>query len=131
MIYPSIITDRLELDVLTDIIRLLRPQTVLLGAMSASGRWGVRVPPQPGPTFYFVTEGRCWFHTGAGDPVELVEGDYLLSARPLTDTFTSRPGAAVELSDEAFKARHTVDGEIRVGQSGEGATNRILGGLSR
>ena len=117
------------MDVLTDIIQLLRPRTLLLGAMAASGRWGVRVPPQAGPVFYFVTEGRCWFKAGGHDPVELVEGDYLLSARPLADTFTSAPGEATVLSDDAFKARHTVDGEVRVGQPGEGAATRIIGGL--
>ncbi|MBW6420589.1 AraC family transcriptional regulator [Rhizobium sp. XQZ8] len=117
------------MDVLTDIIQLLRPRTVLLGAMAASGRWGVRVPPQPGPTFYFVTQGRCWFGADGAEPVELVPGDYLLSARPLTDTFVSQPGAGTGLSDEAFKARHTVDGEIRLGNLEDGETTRILGGL--
>lgn len=117
------------MDVLTDIIQLLRPRTVLLGAMLASGRWGVRVPPQPGPTFYFVTEGHCWFSANGAKPMELASGDYLLSARPLSDMFVSEPGAKTELSDEAFKTRHTVDGEIRIGNPGEGETTRILGGL--
>jgi hypothetical protein len=102
------------LDALTDIIRLLRPQTVLLGGMAASGRWGVRVPPQPGPTFYFVTEGSCWFQ-GEGGLVALQQGDYLLSARPVADSFVSEPGAETVLSDDAFKASHSVDGEIRIG----------------
>ena len=63
------------MDTLTDVITLLRPQTVLLGKMAAWGRWGVQVPPQPGPTFYFVTRGRCWFREGGGDLIELGEGD--------------------------------------------------------
>src|SRR5262245_24530305 len=117
------------MDALTDIIRLLRPQTVLLGGMAASGRWGVRVPPQPGPTFYFITEGRCWFQGPAGDAIELTEGDYVLSAMPRTDGFLSEPGAATVLSDDAFKAAHSIDGEIRLGDPGAGPTTRILGGL--
>ncbi len=121
--------DRLIVDVLTDIIQLLRPRTVLLGAMLASGRWGVRVPPHTGPIFYLVTEGRCWFKADGREAVELVEGDYVLSARPMADTFTSAPGEAVVLSDDAFKARHTVDGEVRVGQPGEEMKTRIIGGL--
>jgi AraC-like DNA-binding protein len=118
-----------QMDALTDMIGLLRPQSVLLGAMAASGRWGVRVPPQPGPTFYFVTQGHCWFQAGDGDPVQLHAGDYLLSARPLTDSFRSAPGAETALSDDAFKARHTIDGEIRLGAPGEEPATRILGGL--
>ncbi|MCQ1573099.1 AraC family transcriptional regulator [Neorhizobium galegae] len=117
------------MDALADVIKLLRPSTVLLGSMSARGRWGVRVPEQPGPTFYFVTEGRCWFRSHDGGPVELQEGDYILSARPLSDSFLSEINAQTELSDDAFKARHTVDGEIRVGDDGSGPATRVLGGL--
>jgi AraC-like DNA-binding protein len=117
------------LDALTDIIRLLRPQTVLLGGMAASGRWGVRVPPQPGPTFYFVTEGGCWFQGEDNNLVELQQGDYVLSARPKADAFLSEPGAKTVLSDDAFKASHSVDGEIRLGDTAAGPMTRILGGL--
>jgi AraC-like DNA-binding protein len=117
------------LDALTDIIRLLRPQSVLLGSMAASGRWGVRVPQQPGPTFYFVLEGRCWFRAGTADPVQLRQGDYVLSAKPRADSFFSEPGVETALSDAAFKARHSVDGELRIGTSKAGPTTRILGGL--
>jgi len=117
------------MDALTDIIQLLRPQTVLLGTMAASGRWGVQVPPQPGPTFYFVTEGRCWFRPEQGDPFELAEGDYLLSAKPAADVFLSEPGLTPVLSDEAFKARHYVDGEIQLFTDGDEQPTRILGGL--
>lgn len=117
------------MDALTDVIKLLRPATVLLGSMSARGRWGVRVPEQPGPTFYFVTQGRCWFRTNDAEPVELQEGAYILSAKPFSDSFLSEPNGQTELSDDAFKARHTVDGEIRVGDEGPGPATRVLGGL--
>lgn len=117
------------MDALTDVITLLRPRTVLLGRMAAWGRWGVQVPPQPGPTFYFVTSGRCWFREDGGDHIELGEGDYLLSARPAADRFMSSPDVPIVLSDEAFKASHDVEGEIRVGTPDEGPAMRILGGL--
>lgn len=125
---PGLITDRPELDALTDIIRLLRPRTVLLGGMAASGRWGVRVPPQPGPTFYFVTQGHCWFRQGSHAPVALAAGDCVLSARPVADVHYSDPEADIPLSDDAFKASHSVDGELRLGD-GAGPVTRILGGL--
>ena len=117
------------MDALTDVIRLLRPNTVLLGSMSGSGQWGVQVPEQPGPTFYFVTEGRCWFQAEGAGLLDLREGDYILSARPTTDTFFSEPGVETALSDESFKAHHAVDGEVRVGDPATGPTTRILGGL--
>ncbi len=116
------------MDALSDIIRLVRPQTVLLGSMTASGRWGVRMPPQSGPVFYFVTEGRCWFQMQQHAPFELQQGDYLLSSQPEGDAFLSEPGAAIALSDEAFKASHSVDGEMRIGELGPDVTS-ITGGL--
>jgi len=119
------------MDPLTDVIRLLRPATVLLGSLSGSGGWGVRVPEQPGPTFYFVIEGRCWFQTEGADALELRQGDYILSARPMTDSFFSEPGVERALSDESFKAEHSVDGDVRVGNTTVAATTRILGGLIR
>lgn len=117
------------MDALTDIIRLLRPRTVLLGALAASGRWGVRVPPQPGPTFYFVMRGQCWFSSVDGTPVRAGEGDFILSARPVADVFLSDPDVRPELSDDAFKARHTVDGEMRLGDPASEVEARIAGGL--
>lgn len=119
------------MDPLTDVIRLLRPATVLLGSLSGAGGWGVRVPEQPGPTFYFVTEGSCWFQTEGTAPIALAQGDYILSARPRTDTFFSDPGAETPLSDTRFKAEHSVDGEVRVGDGETAPATRILGGLIR
>lgn len=117
------------MDVLTTIIQLLRPRTVVLGGLAAAGRWGVRVPAQPGPTFYFVTEGRCWFRAEKGDPVELQAGDYVLSARPSGDRFASAPGVKTILSDATFKARHSVAGELCIGDVERRPVTRILGGL--
>jgi AraC-like DNA-binding protein len=117
------------MDALTDVIRLLRPATVLLGSLSGSGQWGVRVPEQPGPTFYFVTEGRCWFQAAGTTALDLRQGDYILSARPMSDCFFSDPGAEIHLSDDGFKAAHHVDGEVRVGDIAVAPTTRILGGL--
>lgn len=117
------------MDALTDIIALLRPRTVLLGKMAGWRRWGVQVPPQSGPTFYFVTGGGCWFREHEGDLIELREGDYVLSARPVADIFLSAPDVPVVLSDDAFKTRHTVDGEIRIGMAEDGVATRVLGGL--
>lgn len=117
------------MDALTDVISLLRPQTVLLGKMAGWGRWGVQVPPQSGPTFYFLTRGHCWFREHEGDLIELSEGDYVLSARPVADIFLSEPGLPVILSDDAFKTSHSVDGEIRIGTTEDGMVTRILGGL--
>jgi len=119
-----------HLDPLTDIITLLRPRTLLLGNLAATGAWGIRSPHQSDPTFYLVTEGECWFQPDDGDAVRLCMGDYLLAAQPSSPCFVSSPGARLILSDAAFKERNTVNNELRVGDGIEGGpTTRILGGL--
>lgn len=117
------------MDALSDLIRLLRLRTALLGNMAASGRWAIRMPVRTSPMFYFVMQGRCWFQSSNGELVELHEGDYVLSARPVADVFFSEPGVEAVLSDAAFKAAHSVDGELRLGDPAKGPTTRVFGGL--
>lgn len=116
------------MDALTDVIHLLRPKTVLMGAMVASGDWGVQVPPQPGPMLYFILEGSVWFEADECDPVLLRSGDFIMSGRPLADKFFSRQGQKIILSDSDFKARHMVDGEVQIGDPVDGRAVRIVGG---
>lgn len=117
------------MDAFTDVVQLLHPRTVLMGGMAAHGDWGVQVPPQPGPMLYFITDGRCWFRAEGGEAIRVAAGDFILSAKPVTDTFFSAPGQKAVLSDDGFKARHMVDGEIHIGDIHQGETTRILGGV--
>lgn len=116
------------MDALTDVVQLLRPRTVLMGSMTAYGDWGVQVPSQMGPMLYFITQGECWFRSG-GDTIHVATGDFILSARPTRDMFSSTPDRKTVLSDDAFKARHMVDGEIRIGDEHNGGATRIVGGV--
>ncbi|WP_246662671.1 cupin domain-containing protein [Rhizobium sp. P44RR-XXIV] len=61
--------------------------------------------------------------------MELRVGDYVLSSRPMADVFLSEPTAKTVLSDEAFKAIHSVDGEVRLGNPLDEPATRIVGGL--
>ena len=117
------------MDALTDVVQLLRPRTVLMGSMAAFGDWGVQVPPQPGPMLYFITQGECWFRADGGEAVCVAAGDFILSARPTRDMFSSAPRGKTVLSDDTFKARHMVDGEIRLGDGQQGNATRIIGGV--
>ena len=116
------------MDALTDVVSLLKPRTVLMGSMVARGEWGVQVPPQPGPMLYFITGGSALFRAGDSAPTRLTGGDFVLSGYPSADTFFSREGTAIVLSDDDFKASHTIDGEIVVGQTEAGPATRIVGG---
>ncbi len=98
-----------------------------MGSMVAFGDWGIRVPPQPGPMLYFLIEGAALFAAG-GESIRLEAGDFVLSGSPAADSFFSRPGERVVLSDDDFKARHLVDGEIVIGSVDDGSATRIVGG---
>ena len=117
------------MDAFTDVVQLLRPRTILMGSMAAHGDWGVQVPPQPGPMLYFITTGQCWFRAEGGEAVRVGAGDFILSAKPVGDTFLSAPGQKTVISDDGFKARHMVEGEIRIGDEDQGEATRILGGV--
>ncbi|MCQ4630081.1 AraC family transcriptional regulator [Shinella sp. CPCC 100929] len=117
------------MDAFTDVVQLLRPKTVLMGSMVAHGTWGVQLPPQPGPMLYFITAGQCWFRADGGAALQVGAGDFVLSARPVMDTFSSAPGQKTVLSDDGFKARHMVDGEIHIGDAHRGDATRVLGGV--
>lgn len=117
------------MDALTDVVQLLRPRTVLMGSMAAYGDWGVQVPAQAGPMLYFVTAGQCWFDVDGSEPIQVLAGDFVLSARPVADSFRSRPGQKTVLSDDDFKAGHLVDGDVRIGDDSQGDATRILGGV--
>jgi len=116
------------MDALTDVVQLLRPKTALMGSMAAFGDWGVQVPPQPGPMLYFVMDGETLFRAAESETTKLEAGDFVLSGNPVADSFFSRPGQDIVLSDEEFKARHSVDGEIVVGNARRGSPMRVTGG---
>ncbi|MDB5553544.1 MAG: AraC-type DNA-binding protein [Rhizobium sp.] len=97
--------------------------------MTASGRWAIRLPPQTSPIFYFITQGRCGFRENDDDAVVLHQGDWILSAKPVADLLFSEPDVEVVLSDDAFKKTHSVGGELRIGDPGQGPVTQVLGGV--
>ena len=67
------------------------------------------------PDIYFVIEGRCWFQADERRPDRTRAGRLRAVGQAAADAFLSEPGAETVLSDEAFKASHSVDGELRIG----------------
>jgi len=66
------------MDILTDIVRLMRPQAVHWRPLRAQGRWGLSVPFNPLPRFVLVVAGQTWCATAAGESFLMRQGDYLL-----------------------------------------------------
>ena len=63
------------MDLLTDIVRLMRPQSVLWRTVEEHGRWGMSVPRRDEPVFCLVVAGHCCFAPPKGPPLLMQQGD--------------------------------------------------------
>ena len=66
------------IDPFLDLIRLLRPQATLWGAIGANGRWGVGFRERHDLLFFRVDCGQFLLLRTAEDPLHLGPGDFLL-----------------------------------------------------
>jgi AraC-like DNA-binding protein len=66
------------IDPFLDLIRLLRPQATLWGAIRASGRWAVGFRERHDLLFFRVDRGRCLLLRPKEEPLQLGPGDLLL-----------------------------------------------------
>ncbi len=76
---PEKVTNRPNaIDPFLDVIRLLRPQATLWGAIHARGRWGVAFRARHDLLFFRVDCGRCFLLRSSEEPLHLGPGDFLL-----------------------------------------------------
>ena len=76
---PQRLTDRPSaIDPFLDLIRLLRPQATLWGAIRASGQWGVGFRERHDLLFFRVDRGRCLLLRSDQEPIHVGAGDFLL-----------------------------------------------------
>ena len=66
------------IDPFLDLIRLLRPQATLWGAICASGRWGVGFRERHDLLFFRLDRGQCLLLRSDEEPLKLGPGDFLL-----------------------------------------------------
>src|SRR5215510_4234201 len=82
---PGFVMNRPNVDPLSDLIALLRPQAAFTKAITGRGSWGVEYAPYRLPGFAIVLKGRCWFVAEDAPPTLLERGDFLLL--PATPAF--------------------------------------------
>ena len=76
---PERVTNRPNAgDPFLDLIRLLRPQATLWGAIRASGRWGVGFRERHDLLFFRVDRGHLLLLRSHEEPLQLGPGDFLL-----------------------------------------------------
>ncbi|BCZ83944.1 AraC family transcriptional regulator [Paraburkholderia terrae] len=114
------------MDILTDIIRLMRPQAISWRAVEAHGRWGLSVPFRDIPVFCLVVAGQCWFVPRHGQPRLLHQGDYLLMRATARYCLVSDLDAAQRL--HAMEEHVARDEYARWDEGLGGDTVRLVGG---
>ena len=114
------------MDVLNDIVRLMRPQAVLWKTVDAQGRWGMTIPPRDEPRFCLVVAGHCWFLPDTGPALLMRQGDYLLLAAKPRYSLASDPDVGPRLAALADKAS---EGDyVRWNDGAGGEAMRLIGG---
>lgn len=114
------------MDILNDIVRLMRPQAVLWKTVDAQGRWGMTVPARDEPRFCLVVAGHCWFLPDTGPALMMQQGDYLLLAAMPRYSLASDPEVGSHLAALADKSR---DGDyVRWNDGTAGEPTRLVGG---
>ncbi|MEP6504606.1 MAG: AraC family transcriptional regulator [Betaproteobacteria bacterium] len=72
------------MDPLSDVLSLLRPRSVMSGAVDYGGDWAVEFGPHEGIKFQAMTRGSCWLAIqGVPEPIRIDAGDCYLLPRGL------------------------------------------------
>ena len=113
-------------DPLSEVITLLRPQTVFSKLISGAGRWGVRYSAFEQPSFCTVLEGSCLLAVDGQECITLKAGDFVLM--PATPGFTMTGFEPVTPEQFNPKTMPSPSGEVRHGRRGGRPDVRMLGG---
>ncbi|WP_026337757.1 AraC family transcriptional regulator [Teredinibacter turnerae] len=84
-------------DPLGEILYQLRMDGSLYAQSYLSAPWGVEMPELPGKMmFHIITQGQCWLHVEAGEPVLLRQGSLVLVPHGRGHRVMDAPGSPVE-----------------------------------
>ena len=83
-------------DVLTDWLREIDTNAVVLCRSRMPAPWGMRISAREGVMFHIVTEGACWLRRTGADPLRLLEGDLVLLPQGLDHDVVDDPASKAE-----------------------------------
>lgn len=130
----------MDVDPVSDLLKLTNAQSVLSGGFTASGRWAVRFPPPNKLKFFAVLRGQCLLLIdGERRPVFIEAGDVFLLSAPRAfvlashrdvlpldamQVFADRPNAVVALSSgDAF---FLLGGHVQLDAARGGLLSQVL-----
>jgi len=101
------------MDPLSDVIALLRPNSVISKPITGRGTWGVRYAAHDAPGFTIVLKGESWIAFEDQPAFRMGQGDFLLLPSTPAFALSSYPGVAGELREpSSTPVRHgEQDGE--------------------
>ncbi|MBZ0071149.1 MAG: AraC family transcriptional regulator [Gammaproteobacteria bacterium] len=79
------------MDVLSDLLRLLRLRANVFFHASVCGAWSVDSSGEHKATFHLIARGACWLHLPGRDPQPLRSGDLLVFPRDAVHVISSSP----------------------------------------
>lgn len=118
------------MDVLSDILDLLKFRGSLYFAAEFSAPWGIQVPRYENVArFHLATGGDCWVNiAGASDPVMLSSGDMIIIPHGASHTLSDRLETPIVGLDAALEASgYSGDGHFAYGGTDSGHTNLVCG----
>ena len=78
-------------DPFSDILRLVRAETLVTGGFTAGGPWALRFPVPKKIKFFAVVKGHCWVTLDGEPPIRFATGDVGLLSAPRAFVLASDP----------------------------------------
>lgn len=117
------------MDLLTDIVQLMRPEVLAWKTIETRRRWGMVVPQLDLPRFSLVTAGSCWYVPDSGPPLLMRQGDYLLLTQRPRYRLVSDIDVVPYLDDLSTQLTPAdQQGYVRWQGDTVGMTTRLVGG---
>jgi AraC-like DNA-binding protein len=81
----------MAVDPFSDILKLVRAETLVTGGFTAGGHWALRFPVPKKIKFFAVVKGHCWVTLGGEPPIRFATGDVGLLSAPRAFVLASDP----------------------------------------
>ncbi|RQV59924.1 AraC family transcriptional regulator [Burkholderia cenocepacia] len=105
------------MDPLSDVLALLKVQSVATARLEGAGAWALRFPAYEHMKFGMVIEGDRWLWTDRTESrIRLAPGDFFLLTDGVPYCFASAPDAPLRDSAEVLPASADEDGVMRFGE---------------
>ena len=122
------------MDLLTDVLSNLWLRGEMYFRTEFAGTWAVEIPAdRHSIRFHLVVQGDCWVTVdGAGEPLHLKEGDFVLVPHGASQTLASSPDSSAVPLDELLRSGALGDDQVvRYGRIESARQTRLVCGFCR